>query len=168
MKSKFLLIPTAILLVTGLIGCQVRKQREVEPYYLDTWLNIAELRKANDPNHPTGTVALDKEHSVCFDDADLTFRNKIQEVVKPLSLTPKKVDKEVKNTEDRLVYYHITAYLDNFDTCIMYINADGTISTNAYAGGWGAPKEQHYIYDIGKDATKEIIDFAVATFITQE
>ena len=98
----------------------------------------------------------------------MTFRNKIQEVVKPLSLTPKKVDKEVKNTEDRFVYYHITAYLDNFDACIMYINADGTISTNAYAGGWGAPKEQHYIYDIGKDATKEIIDFAVATFITQE
>ena len=77
------------------------------------------------------------------------------------------VNKEVKNTDGRYIMYEIRSYLGTFDACIMYINEDGILSTNAYAGGKGAPKAQHYVYDIGKEAAKEIIDYAVATYITQ-
>ena len=169
MKNKILLIPTALLVVSGLMGCQFRKQRTVQPYYLEYWLDEAGNRKEDDPNRPHGTIYLDNENNYKkFDDKTLTFRDKLQEVTKSLSLAAGEVDNEVKNTDGRYIMYEVRAYLADFDSCVMYINAEGTISTNAYAGGWGAPKAQHYIYYIGKDAAKEIIDFAVTTYVNQE
>lgn len=169
MKTKYLLIPVSMLLATGLIGCQIRAHRKAQPYYLEYWLNEASDRKEDDPNRPRGVIYLDNENNYKeFSDKTLTFRDKLQEVIKPLSPSAGEVDKEVKNTDGRYIMYEIRSYLGTFDACIMYINEDGILSTNAYAGGKGAPKAQHYVYDIGKDAAKEIIDYAVATYITQE
>ena len=168
MKKKLLLIPTTLLLVSGLMGCQFRKQRTVQPYYLDYWLNEASDRKEDDPNRPHGSIHnKDEQIEQGFSDSSLKFRDKLKEILRPIELTPGEVDKEVKD-DNYYVLYQIHAYLADFDSCLIYINEDGTISTNAYAGGWGAPKAQHYVYDIGKDATKEIIDYAVASYITKE
>ena len=157
------------MVAASLMGCQVRERRRAEPYYLDYWLNEAGDRKEEDPNTPKGIVYVDNENNYKeFNDSSLKFRDKIQEVTKSLSLKPNKTNDEVKNTNGRYVLYEIRAYLDVFDTCVMYINEDGTLSTNAYAGGKAAPNAQHYVYDIGKEAAKEIIDYAVATYITQE
>lgn len=168
MKNKILLIPTALLVVSGLIGCQFRKQRTVQPYYLDYWLDEASDREEDDPNRPHGFIH-NKDENIDqeFSDSSLKFRDKLKEILKPIKLTAGEVDKEVED-DNSYVLYQIRAYLADFDSCVMYINAEGTISTNAYAGGWGAPKEQHYVYDIGKEAAKEIIDYAISTYITNE
>jgi len=168
MRKKILILGvTTLVFGSSLMGCQFHKKREAPPYYLEYWLDVAGNRKENDPNGPKGSITIDEEHTYDFTDKDLAFRNKFEEVIKPISLTPKKVDKEIKVTDDKYVMYRISAPLADFDDCIIYINMDGTISTNAYAGGFAAPKAQHYIYDIGKDATKEIIDFAVSSYINE-
>lgn len=149
MKNKFLIIPACLLSIT-IIGCN---SREVEKISLETWLNSIK-GPSEDPNAPTFSVTLDDGESQSSYDFDLVIGN----ALKKFSYTSsEKGGKEKKNYSFN---YIIHAHINRFDSCIIDVYEDGTLTTSAYASGWGAPKSQFYTYKIGKETAKEIIDLA--------
>ena len=154
MKNKLLIIPTCLLSIT-IIGCY---SREVEKISLETWLGII-TSPSEDPNAPTFSVTLDDGESQSSYDFDLVIGNALKKV----SYTGS--EKSGKKEKNYSFNYVIRENINRFDACFIGVCEDGTLTTSAYASGWGAPKSQFYTYEIGEEAAKEIIDLAKNRYV---
>ena len=154
MKNKFLIIPTCLLSIT-IIGCD---SREVERISLGTWLGGIKS-PSEDPNAPTFSVILDDGESQSSYDFDLVIGNALKKV----SYTG--FEKSGKKEKKYSFNYMIREHINRFDGCFIDVYEDGTLTTSAYASGWGAPKSQFYTYEIGEEAAKEIIDLAKNRYV---
>lgn len=152
MKKKLLVLPIITLIFTSLAGCNLFKPAEVDPIYIDSWLECATTPE-NNPNASTFWLKDETDYSSLYD-YGLVVRDAIKEKVKEIA--PKKV-KEQKTTDGDYAGYQIRDYVGRFTACSIFVFDDGTIASNNYGSGWGAPKSQHFVYDIGKEASTELL-----------
>ena len=144
-------------MLISLSGCNPLEAKEVAPIDLKTWLSSLETPQEN-PNAPTFSVALENGE-ICKDyDYDLS----IAEAIKKLDYTD--YQKKITKKGESAFQYTIHKRLERFDACFIYIYEDGTLTTSAFGGGWGAPKEQLFTYKIEEEAAKKIIDLARDTY----
>ena len=153
MKKKLLFIPIITLIVSVLSGCNWFKPQEVDPIYLDSWLDSAKTPD-KDPNAPEVWYQDEDEKTHSCYDFGLEIRDAIKSKVKNVS--PSQV-KECKESTKTAIGYKIHTSFARFNSCLIYINEDGYVCNSNFGSGWGAPKSQHFLYDIGKAEALELI-----------
>lgn len=157
MKKKLLLIP--ITLLTTLLGAcnpfKVLEPREASPIYIEQWLDNAKAPNEN-PNCGEFWILENNVQQNHHDDYELKVRDIIKKGVK--NKNGNKVDSKAIARENLdFIGYKVYSAFGDLTACFIYVYEDGTITTQAYGGGWGAPKPQFYVYDVGKTITDEII-----------
>ena len=153
MKKKLLFIPIITLIVSVLSGCNWFKPQEVDPIYIESWLNSAKTPD-KDPNAPEVWYQDEDEKTHSCYDFGLEIRDAIKSKVKNVSPSQEKYNKELTKTT---IGYQIHTNFARFNSCLIYIYEDGYVCSNNYGGGWGAPKSQHFLYNIGEANALELI-----------
>ena len=157
MKKKLLLIP--ITLLTTLSGAcnpfKALEPREASPIYIEQWLEATKAPNEN-PNCGEFWISENNVQQNHHYDYELKVRDIIKKGVK--NKNGNKVDSKAIARENLdFIGYKVYSAFSDLTACFIYVYEDGTITTQAYGGGWGAPKPQFYVYDVGKTITDEII-----------
>ena len=105
MKKKLLFIPIITLIVSVLSGCNWFKPQEVDPIYIDSWLDSAKTPD-KDPNAPEVWYQDEDEKTHSCYDFGLEIRDAIKSKVKNVS--PSQV-KECKESTKTAIGYKIHA-----------------------------------------------------------
>lgn len=152
MKKKLFIIPI-IFMCTALGACNPLEPAERPAINIEQWLEVTK-DPSESPNPGKFWYRDDKEIKSEFEDYDLKVRDIILGKVRNQNGAP------TKNRQNSVNYvsYDITSYIDSYNHCSITIFNNGTIETYASgAGKLSAPKDQHYIYNVGESVANEII-----------
>ena len=155
MKKKLLFIPIVTLAISFLIGCE---HKEEAPIYIESFLNSAKTPD-KDPNAPEFWYKDDNGHKYGDYDYGLVIRDAISSKVKGIEPI---IENNIKEATESTINYQIRTYFAHFNCCIIYIYEDGYIGSNNYGSGWGAPKSQHFLYNIGETNALDLINIIKA------
>lgn len=162
MKNKLLIIPV-ILLSILVSGCDWFKQKEADPIYIQSWLNCLTDPK-NDPNAPTFAVKKEDGSLAYFDDYELVVGKALKSVISDEKGDKRKATDDKSKDQNKYLTYQIRHSLGRFTACNIKVFLDGSITTDAYGSGWGAPKSQHFLYTISTSDATKVIDTAYARY----
>ena len=158
MKKKTIIIP--VILLSSLLGACNRlslfKPDEVSPIGIQEWLDASKDPSEN-PNCGEFWIKENAEEKNRHSDYELKVRDIIKNNV-PNNKGSQIDSKGLVRENVDFVGYQLRADLSRLDNCIIYVYDDGTVTTQAYGSGWGAPKPQFYVYDVGKTITDKIIN----------
>ena len=155
MKKKLLTIPIAFM-CTLLGACNPGswfEPKEVSPVYIDQWLENAE-DPSTTPNPAEFYYVENGKSYPYMDDYGLKVRDIIKDRV---TGSPKSSNGNIHKGDIDYVGYFIRSYVGRLTYCSIRVFDDGDIVTEAGGSGWGAPKDQYFVYSVGTSITSEII-----------
>ncbi len=157
MKKKVIIIP--VILLSSLLGACHRlslfEPKEVSPVSIQGWLSVSK-NPSEDPNGSEFWIKDNDEEKTRYYDYELKVRDILEANIANHSGNEVKSNDIARSNLD-FIGYQIRANYNHLDGCVIYVYEDGTITTQAYGSGWGAPKPQFYVYDVGKTVTDKII-----------
>ena len=162
MKNKLLVIPVVLLSIL-VSGCDWFRPKEEDPIYIQSWLSCLTDPK-NDPNAPEFSVKNEDGSFGYTYDYELVVGKAIKSVIHNEKGEKRKATDDKAKDQNKYLTYQIRHSFGRFTACNIKVFLDGSITTDAFGSGWGAPKSQHFLYTISSDSTTSIIDTAYARY----